>query len=30
MSTLKELAADREHWSYSSLNQFLNICIVII
>jgi len=26
MSTLKELAADREHWSYSSLNQFLNIC----
>jgi len=25
-STLKELAADREHWSYSSLNQFLNIC----
>ena len=26
MSTLKELASDREHWSYSSLNQFLNIC----
>lgn len=26
MSTLKELCADREHWSYSSLNQFLNIC----
>ena len=26
MFTLKELAADREHWSYSSVNQFLNIC----
>lgn len=26
MSTLAELAIDREHWSYSSLNQFLNIC----
>ena len=26
MSTLKELAISREHWSYSSLNQFLNIC----
>lgn len=26
MSTLKEMCADREHWSYSSLNQFLNIC----
>jgi hypothetical protein len=26
MSTLRELAIDREHWSYSSLNQFLNIC----
>lgn len=25
-STLEELRADREHWSYSSLNQFLNIC----
>lgn len=24
--TLRELSADREHWSYSSLNQFLNIC----
>jgi len=23
---LHELAADREHWSYSSLNQFLSIC----
>ena len=26
MSTLKELAISRKHWSYSSLNQFLNIC----
>jgi len=26
MSTLTDLRADREHWSYSSLNQFLNIC----
>ena len=26
MSTLKELSMSREHWSYSSVNQFLNIC----
>jgi len=26
MSTLKELSMDREHWSYSALNQFINIC----
>jgi hypothetical protein len=26
MSTLKEMSASREHWSYSSLNQLLNIC----
>jgi len=26
VSTLSDLRADREHWSYSSINQFVNIC----
>ena len=26
MTPLQELSSSREHWSYSSLNQFLNIC----
>src|SRR4051812_44485782 len=26
MSTIRELSISREHWSYSALNQFINIC----